>query len=89
MHRIFILVTVHGFRVQRFRGLPAFGGAIGDQGSRFHFRSRTAFGTCIYKKNVIFDRPNPKFGAKFAVTLGNDHVQRRLPSLPLTLNVEP
>ena len=37
---------VHGFK-----GLPAFGSAIGDQGSRFHFRSRTAFGTCIYKKN--------------------------------------
>jgi hypothetical protein len=63
---MFILVTVQGFKVQRFRG------------SRFHFRSRTAFGTCIYKKNAIFDRPNPKFGAKFAVTLGNDHVQRRL-----------
>ena len=37
---------VHGFK-----GLPAFGSAIGEQGSRFHFRSRTAFGTCIYKKN--------------------------------------
>jgi len=37
-----------------------------------------AFGTCIYKKNVIFYRPNPKFGAKFAITLENDHVQPRL-----------
>jgi hypothetical protein len=52
-------------RVQRFRG------------SRFNFLSRTAFGTCIYEKSVIFDRPvcvhrtgrpNPKFGAKLAIT---------------------
>ena len=30
------------------------------------------------RKSAIFDRPNPIFGAKFAITLENDHVQRRL-----------
>jgi hypothetical protein len=33
---------------------------------------------CIYKKNVIVDWPNPKFGAKFVITLKNDPVQRKL-----------
>ena len=44
-------------------------------GSRFHFRFWTAFGTCIYKKSVIFDMHNLIFGAKLAIILENDHVQ--------------
>jgi len=56
-------------QVQWFRGLPASGGAVGDQGSKFHFRFQTAFGTCIYKKSVIFDKPNLKFGAKLVIIL--------------------
>jgi len=67
-------------RVQRFRG------------SRFYFRSWTAFETCIYDKSVIFDMPNLKSGAKLAISLKNDHVQPGIwvfAFLPLTLNVEP
>jgi hypothetical protein len=30
------------------------------------------------KKSIIFNRPNPKFRAKLAITLGNDHVQPAL-----------
>jgi hypothetical protein len=40
-----------------------------------HFRFLAAFGTSIYKKSIIFDRPNPKINAKLAITLENDHVQ--------------
>ncbi len=48
-------------RVQRFRG------------SRFHSRPQTAFGMRIYEKSVSFVRPNPKFGAKLAITWENEH----------------
>jgi hypothetical protein len=47
-------------RVQRFRG------------SKFHSIPRTAFGMRIYEKSVSFVRRNPKFGAKLAITLGNE-----------------
>ncbi|MBW1707758.1 MAG: hypothetical protein JRJ86_21795 [Deltaproteobacteria bacterium] len=43
------------------------------QGSRLHSLPRTAFGMCIYKKGVIFFRPNAKFGAKLAITWENEH----------------
>jgi hypothetical protein len=48
-------------RVQRFRG------------SRFNSRPQSAFGFRIYEKSVSFVRPNPKFGAKLAITWENEH----------------
>jgi len=50
-------------RRSRVQGLPASGG--------FYSRPRTAFGMCIYEKNVIL--PNPKFGARLAITWENEH----------------
>jgi len=64
-------------QVQRFRG------------SRFHSRSWTAFGMRIYEKSVSFVRPNPKFGAKLAIFWENEDFGSLMPSLSLTLNVEP
>jgi hypothetical protein len=47
----------------------------------------------IYKKNVSFARPNPKFGAKLAIIWENEHFNENfgslMPSFSLTLNVEP
>jgi hypothetical protein len=47
----------------------------------------------IYEKSVIFVRANPKFGAKLAITWENEHFNEdfwpSMPSLSLTLNVEP
>jgi hypothetical protein len=47
----------------------------------------------IYEKGVSFVRPNPKFGAKLGITWENDHFNddfgSSMPSLSLTLNVEP
>ncbi len=42
-------------------------------GSRFHSHPRTAFGMRIYEKSVSFIRPNPRFEAKLAIILGNEH----------------
>ena len=46
--------------------------------SRFHSRPRTAFGMRIYEKSVSFVRPNPKFEAKLAIILENEHFYREL-----------
>jgi hypothetical protein len=47
----------------------------------------------IYEKIVGFVRPHPKFGAKFAInwkmSIFNDDFGSLMPSLSLTLNVEP
>jgi hypothetical protein len=45
----------------------------------------------IYEKSVSFVRPNPKIGAKLAITdkLFNEDFRFLMPSLFLTLNVEP
>ena len=47
----------------------------------------------IYEKSVSFVRPNPKFGAKLAITweisIFNEDFGSSIPSLSLTLNVEP
>jgi hypothetical protein len=60
---------------------------------RFHSNPWSAFGICIYEKSVSFFRPNPKFGAKLAIILENEHFLPGLrvfnASLFLTLNVEP
>jgi hypothetical protein len=39
----------------------------------FHSRPRTASGMRIYEKSISFVRPNPKFGAKLAIILGNEY----------------
>ena len=46
------------------------------RGSRFHSRTWTAFGMCIYEKSVNFVRPIPKFGAKLAIIWENEHFER-------------
>ena len=43
------------------------------QGFKVQFSSRSAFGLRIYEKSVSFVRPNPKFGAKLAITWENEH----------------
>jgi hypothetical protein len=47
----------------------------------------------IYEKSVSFVRPYPKFGAKLAIILENEHFYEDfgslMPSLSSTLNVEP
>jgi hypothetical protein len=47
----------------------------------------------FYEKSVSFVRPNPKFGAELAIIWGNEHFyedfESLMPSLSLTLNVEP
>jgi len=43
------------------------------RGSRFHSCPQTAFGMRIYEKSVSFVRPNPRFGAKLAITWGNGY----------------
>jgi hypothetical protein len=47
----------------------------------------------IYEKSVSFVKPNPKFGAKLAIIWQNEHFNEDfgflMPSLSLTLNVEP
>ena len=55
---ILYFVTVHGFK------------GSGVQGS---ILSRSAFGLRIYGKRVSFVKPNPKFGAKLAITWENEH----------------
>ncbi len=63
------------------------------RGSRFHSRPWTAFGMHIYDKSGSFVRPNPKFGAKFEIfgkmSIFNEDFGFLMPSLSLTLNVEP
>jgi hypothetical protein len=63
---LFLLVTVQGFK-----GSPPNG--IFDRGSRFNSRPRSVFGLRIYEKSVSFVSPNPKFGAKLAITWENEH----------------
>jgi hypothetical protein len=47
----------------------------------------------IYENSVSFVRPTPKFGAKLAIIWENEHFNENfgslMPSLSLTLNVEP
>jgi hypothetical protein len=47
----------------------------------------------IYEKSVGFVRPNPKFKAKLVIIWENEHFYEDfgslMPSLSLTLNVEP
>jgi hypothetical protein len=47
----------------------------------------------IYEKSVSFIRSNPKFGAKLAIiwemSISNENFGSLMPSLSLTLNVEP
>ncbi len=43
------------------------------QSSRFHSRPQIAFGMRIYERSGSFVRLNPKFGAKLAITLENEH----------------
>jgi len=47
----------------------------------------------IYEKIVSFVRPNPKFAAKLATIWENEHFNQYfgslMPSLSLTLNIEP
>ena len=43
------------------------------KGSRFHSRPRTPLRIRICEKSVIFVRPNPKSGAKLAITWENEH----------------
>ncbi len=47
----------------------------------------------IYEKSVSFVRLNPKFGAKLAIiwemSIFNENFGSLMPSLSLTLNVEP
>jgi hypothetical protein len=42
-------------------------------GQGLHSRPWAAFGMRIYEKSVSFVRPNPKFGAKLAIILENEH----------------
>ena len=88
---------MHGTRsrVQRFR--PARhrsrSGEAGG-GSRFRSHPRIAFVMRIYEKSVSFVRPNPRFEAKLAIILENqdffvESLGSSVPSLSLTLNVEP
>jgi hypothetical protein len=42
-------------------------------GLRFHSHPRTASGMRIYEKSVSFIRPNPRFGAKLAIILEDEH----------------
>ena len=62
---IFHVAICNRSRVQRFRG------------SWFNSRPRSAFGLHIYEKSVSFVRPNPKFGAKLAITWENEYFYRR------------
>jgi hypothetical protein len=62
-------------------------------GQGLHYRPWTAFGMRIYEKSVSFVRLNPKFGAKLTVIWKNKHFYEDfgslMPSLSLTLNLEP
>jgi hypothetical protein len=63
------------------------------QGSRFYSRPWTGFGMRLYEKNISSVRPNPKFRAKLAIiwkmSTFNEDFGSLMPSLSLTLNVEP
>jgi hypothetical protein len=68
-------------------------GVHGFKDSRFHSRPWTAFGMRIYEKSVSFVRHNPKFGANWQLfgkmSIFNEDFGSLMPSLSLTLNVEP
>jgi len=62
------------------------------------FKVPFSFPDCIWnayhlRENVIFVRPNPKFGAKLAMlgkmSIFNEDFGSSMPSLSLSLNVEP
>jgi hypothetical protein len=63
------------------------------QGFKVHSRLWTEFGLRIYEIRVSFVRPNSKCRAKFADTWGKEKFRADfgalMPSLSLTLNVEP
>ncbi len=75
------ILLCNSSRVQRFRG------------SRFHFRFRTAFGTCIYEKKSsstgLIQNLEPNWQLLEKMTMFNEDFGYSMPSLPLTLNVEP
>jgi len=43
------------------------------QGFKVQFSSPECIWVSIYEKSVSFVRPNPKFGAKLAITWENEH----------------
>jgi len=62
-----VFVDTEKFELYIFIGVQRF------KGSRFHSRPQTPFRMPIYEKSVIFVRPNPKCGAKLAITWENEH----------------
>jgi hypothetical protein len=62
-------------------------------GSKFHFRPWAAFGMRICEKSVSFVWPNPSFGAQLELfrkmSIFNEDFGSLMPSLSLTLNIEP
>jgi hypothetical protein len=57
VYKLIIFVTVHGFKGSGFRGLPAFGGAEGDQGSTNNdtVESHQWLGTCERMKKTTLN----------------------------------